>query len=163
MFDWFMHKAPFWSKHIYEKKVPLQARKTFAQFVLKANKEVMQNDEFAEIWMSHLSLSSVHDTDKNDDVIAKLMGSKVAPSACAEKRVKSSMATGATSKPASTPMTPKRTRVGGTPSPSKPTGTSARTPEKQMVGNANGREAMPSPGKGDGRRGGSKSPGKGGC
>jgi len=162
MFDWFMHKSPFWSKHIYEKKVPVQARKSFAQFVKKAHEEAMVNDDFAEIWMSHLSLPSVHDTDKNDDVIAKLMGARVAPSAGADKRRRSSMATDATSKPASTPTTPQRTQGGRTPSPSKPTGKAARTPEKQMDGNANGREAMLSPGKGDGRRGASKSPVKGG-
>ena len=47
MFDWFMHKAPFWSKHIYEKKVTPNARKTFAQFVLKTHKDALRNGDFA--------------------------------------------------------------------------------------------------------------------
>jgi hypothetical protein len=72
LFDWFMHKAPFWSKHIYEKKVPLNARKTFAQYVLKTHKDALKDGDFADIWKNHISLTDGAVT-TSDSVISKMM------------------------------------------------------------------------------------------
>jgi hypothetical protein len=87
MFDWFMHKAPFWSKHIYEKKVPINARKTFAQFVLKTHKDALRDGDFVDIWKNHISLTNdAVTTSTADSVISKMM---------TPRRVSSDVGTGA--------------------------------------------------------------------
>ena len=178
MFDWFMHKAPFWSKHIYEKKVTPNARKTFAQFVLKTHKDALRNGDFADIWKNHLSLTKGAATTTTDSVISKMMtpkrdvadgagagadGAEVAAGAGALRGLARAAAAAASlsaahSTPSSAgvgnaPISPGRRRAGGTPSPTKGARKATPSPAKGA------RKATPSPAKSAGQA--TPSPAKG--
>ena len=179
MFDWFMHKAPFWSKHIYEKKVIPNARKTFAQFVLKTHKDALRNGDFADIWKNHLSLTKGAATTTTDSVISKMMtpkrdvadgagagadGAEVAAGAGALRGGLARAAAAAASLSAAhstpsragvgnAPISPGRRRAGGTPSPTKGARKATPSPAKGAG------KATPSPAKGAGQA--TPSPGKG--
>ena len=159
MFDWFMHKAPFWSKHIYEKKVTPNARKTFAQFVLKTHKDALRNGDFADIWKNHLSLTKGAATTTTDSVISKMMtpkrdaadGAEVAAGAGALRGLARAAAAASLSAAPSTPsragvgnapISPGRRRAGGTPSPTKGARKATPSPAKSAG------QATPSPAKG---------------
>ena len=179
MFDWFMHKAPFWSKHIYEKKVPSNARKTFAEFVLKTHKDTVRNGDFAEIWKNYLSFTNGAVPTPTDSVISKMMtprrvdvdvGTGAGAGAAGALRARSAGAGAlqssqgeALTRTSPAPSTPSkapgagRSRGGGTPSPGKDAanvvGKIASSP-----GRRRGKETTPSPAKGT--RAGTKSPAK---
>ena len=174
MFDWFMHKAPFWSKHIYEKKVTPNARKTFAQFVLKTHKDALRNGDFADIWKNHLSLTKGAATTTTDSVISKMMtpkrdvadgagagadGAEVAAGAGALRGLARAAAAAPSdssqgSAASAAPSTPSSAGVGNAPiSPGRRRAGGTPSPTKGA------RKATPSPAKGAGKA--TPSPAKG--
>ena len=168
MFDWFMHKAPFWSKHIYEKKVPLSARKIFTEYALKTHKDALRDGDFFDVWKNHLSFAKGAATTTTDSVISKMMtpkrdvadgagagadGAEVAAGAGALRGGLARAAAAAASLSAAhstpsragvgnAPISPGRRRAGGTPSPTKGARKATPSPAKSAG------QATPSPAKG---------------
>ena len=71
LLDWFLHKAPYWSVHNYEKRVDPQVRSSFLRLVEEAR--AANEDEFAGMTI-HGSTETPHAMSLMFDVLRRSLG-----------------------------------------------------------------------------------------